>query len=293
MRFSDLWHLFRIGDEVITNASNSVGDALAMKVLRTNGGQRHVHPGTSPSIDSTPLPESVGRTAPVNNINPFCIHAYYLDFNGTSLIPVRRRFVIPPYVGERLITELDVYPLEYALRRDTELKTKLIKRGRNYVKYALSSSRSYCDCQGEDLHTKEELNDKVVVDMKEYYRTYNPPCYTEPEALDMSETSDCSRGAECTLGAECYHGIITALMVHDQFTDKAAMKDHLRNEPAFRVSNGNAGEFTPGKNEDDFAICDHKLFAYKLRSREWGMFNELPLDEGLLTRNSLYSCRQS
>ncbi|KAF2232927.1 hypothetical protein EV356DRAFT_233477 [Viridothelium virens] len=268
VRFSDLWHLFRAGDEIITSEPTKNQDVLAMRVMRTNGGRRNIHPGVSPSFDSTPLPDPEDRVRPVDKINPFCIHAHYLDFDGTSLTPVRRRFIIYPYAGERAITELDVYPIEYALKVEPQLKNTLIKRGRNFIKYVMSSSLSYCDCKGKELTTKEDLNDKVIVDMKEYYKSHVPPRFTEPEALDMSETSDCTRGLDCTLGADCYHGS-TESFIQDQHTDKTAMKDYLNQHQIFKESSEKAQGSPSYWTDDEAALCNYRLFAYKLRSREW------------------------
>ncbi|KAL9094035.1 MAG: hypothetical protein Q9165_003705 [Trypethelium subeluteriae] len=268
VRFSDLWHLFRAGDEIITYEPTRSHYPLAMRVLRTNGGRRHIHPGVSPSFDSTPLPDPENRVKPVNTINPFCIHAYYLDFDGISLTPVRRRFLIYPYAGECAITELDVYPIEYALKVENQLRDTLIKRGRHLIKYVMSSSLSYCDCKGKELTTKEDLNDKVIVDMKEYYRNHVPPRFTEPEALDMSETSDCPRGLECTYGADCFHGT-TASFIQDQHTDKTAMKEYLNQHQIFKESSEKAQGSPAYWNDDEAALCNYRLFAYKLRSREW------------------------
>ncbi|KAF2871440.1 hypothetical protein BDV95DRAFT_606882 [Massariosphaeria phaeospora] len=264
VRFADLWHLFRSDDEIVTKRGLDNGTMMAMRVLRTNGGRRHIHPGVSPPFDSTPLPAD--RVQPVNGMNPFSVHAWYIDFDGTSLSPVRRRFVIQPYTGERSITDLDVYPIKYA-KDPTKLKETLIDRGKKFVKFATAPSASYCECKGEELGTKEELNDKVIVDMKEYGKDDTLPSYTEPDALDMSETSTCDRGLECTLGPECYH--TTTKILHDQYTDKTAMKDYVAEQPLFQHLTGKENRDPPKLQDNDYAICTYRLFAYKLRSRDW------------------------
>ena len=266
VQFSDLWHLFRSGDQIITKDVMNKRTCQILKVLRTNGGRRRIQPGISPSIDSTPLPDPKDQVKPVNNINPFCIHAYFLDFDGVSLVPIRQRIVVQPYVGERSIFDLEVYPIEYALEKAPEVKDSLVKRGKNFIKYAMSSSLSYCNCKGEDLTTKEELDDKVIVDMREYYRIHTPPRFTEPDALDFSETSDCPKGLACSMGLDCFHGLVN--IVHDQLTDKAALKQLMDSQEIFKESPGKARG--PPSKDDDFALCSYRLFAYELRSRAWG-----------------------
>ncbi|KAF2122822.1 hypothetical protein BDV96DRAFT_561438 [Lophiotrema nucula] len=268
VRFPDLWHLFRSGDEIVTKqfGSNDQDKAMAMRVLRTNGGRRHIHPTTAPSFDSTRLPELEDRIQPVNGVNPFVVHAWYLDFDGSHLTPVRKRVVIQPYVGERNITDLEVHPIKYAPNY-MELRASLIARGKRFVRIVQSPTTSYCDCHGEELDTKEELNDKVIVDMKEYDRLHSLPGYTEPDALDMSETSNCPQGLNCTSGPECYHN--TAKIVHDQYAEKAAMKAYIDSQTIFQQFSSASQREKLVLEEDDFALCNYRLYAYKLRSRDW------------------------
>jgi hypothetical protein len=282
VRFADLWYLFQSDDEIVTKHGSDTSNVMAMRVLRTNGGRRHIHPSTAPSFDSTPLPSSEERLQPVNGTNPFSIHAWYMDFNGTTLTPVRRRFVIQPYAGERSITDLEVYPIAYA-KDAGKLKVNLIERGKKFVKFATSASASYCDCRGEELGTKEELNDKVIVDMREYGKDDSLPNYSEPDALDMSETSDCDRGLDCTMGPECFHNL--AMIIHDQYTDKTAMKEYVAEQPIFQQLSGKNHREGLKLRDDDYAVCTYRLFAYKLRSRDWVEVHVDSLEDAMLTDN--------
>jgi hypothetical protein len=173
--------------------------------------------------------------------------------------------VIAPYPGERNIQELEVVPFEYASGAAGNLK----ERGRKFIEYVTASTAPYLDCKGLELRTREELNDKVIVDMKGYLST-NPgdmPSFKEPEDLDLSETSDCYEGRDCSYaGYSCDHR--TAAVVHDQMSDLAAYQDFIDDKPVFNPLSGapNAGLIEPA----DFCICHYRVFAYKLRSREWG-----------------------
>ncbi|KAI9695092.1 MAG: hypothetical protein M1820_008917 [Bogoriella megaspora] len=284
VRFSDLWHLFRTGDEIIVNESAKSRNALVMRILRTNGGRRQIHPDSAPLFDSAPSPQPEDQISPVNGIQPFCIHAYYLSSNGTSLTPVRKRFVIPPYVGERPLTEFEVFPIECAIGFDSTLKERLVHRGKDFVRYTMSSSECYCDCKGGDLATGEELNDKVIVDPKEFYHSHAPLLYTEPEAMDLSETNDCYRGRDCSAGGNCDHS--TTKIINDQHTDKTAMRDHMKRIPIFEKASESAEEFANNMKAEDFALCDYRVPAYRLRSREWVQVHVDDLDDASLIENS-------
>jgi hypothetical protein len=285
VRFAELWHLFRPGDEIVvrhkTVMRQTIGErTMIMRVMRTNGGRHHIHPSVAPSFDSTPLPPD--RPQPVNGINPFSIHAWYIDYNGISLTPIRRRIVIQPYSGERSITDLETFPISYYKDVD-QLKSALIERGKRFVKYATSPSACYCDCRGETLDTQDEVNEKVIVDMKEYGKGGNLPKYSEPDALDFSETSTCDRGLDCTLGSECYHGTLT--IIDDQHTDKTMLKDYISEQSIFQQVSGNDRHGGIKLTDNEYVICNYRLHAYKLRSREWVKVHVNSLEEAKATDN--------
>jgi hypothetical protein len=301
VRFRDLWHLFHIGDEIMVhenpkNEEENLSGKVALKVLRTSGGRRVsniVGPvpygdqhgrATSPEMVPPPPPPPPlppppppppfdpldgilpkDRIPPVNGINPFCIHAYYLDFDGSKLVPVRRCFIIAPYAGERKIGSLAVYPIEYASGNDMS-REALVVRGQKFVRYAKSKSVTYLDCTGLELRTKEELNDKVIVDMKEYFRIdqhrADIPVFDEPEELDNPDIGNCN----CTYGPSCPHR--HPFIIPDQPIDITVSEEYRATRPEFKSlisSSETDSSWLP-----EYSICHYRLFAYKLRSREWG-----------------------
>jgi hypothetical protein len=271
VRFCDLWHLFQTGDLVVTKRlaglnETETQDQLGMRVLMTSGGRRVIMAKLPAPVLPSPINLSTPkeRIEPINGVNPFIIHAYYLDFNGSRMVPVRRRIVIAPYNGERNISDLEIVPIEYAGAAADMLK----ERGKQFVKTVTAPIAPYVDCKGFELRTREELNDRVIVDMKGYLST-NPsetPSFQEPEELDISETSDCPLGTGCGYASlSCYH---RTTVVHDQMVDLAAYKEYIENKPVFNPLSDapKAGLIEPS----DFSICHYRVFAYKLRSREWG-----------------------
>jgi hypothetical protein len=276
IRFCDLWHLFHTGDLVVTKRLAGADETetqaqLGMRVLMTAGGRRVIMPKLpAPALQSSlNLSSSEDKIEPINGVNPFCIHAYYLDYNGSRLVPVRQRILIAPYSGERNISDLEIVPVDY-VRGATDM---LEERGRRFIDSVTALTAPYVDCKGLELSTREELNDKVIVDMKGYFNT-NPsdiPSFQEPEELDVSETSDCYQGKDCSYACfSCYH---RTAIVHDQMSDLAAYQEYVDDKPVFNPLSGtpNAGPIEPS----DFAICHYRVFAYKLRAREWGMFHYL------------------
>jgi hypothetical protein len=299
VRFCDLWHLFNVGDEIMVRENpkgeeDNIAGKVALKVLRTSGGRRVMVPPLTegagafppgmppppppppypPSLRKPPTPPSSvdGLLEPVDGINPFCIHAYYLDFDGSRLVPVRRRFIITPYSGERLISSLSVYPIAYAPENDMG-RAALEARGKKFMRFADPRKVTYLDCTGLELRTREELNDKVIVDMKEYYRIehhrHDIPKFTEPEEPDNSELSDCPHNdwphKSCPAGLNCPSR--TVFVIPDHGMEATALQEYRANRREFKptiLSNDHASNWLP-----DWSICHYRLFAYKLRSREW------------------------
>jgi len=272
VRFCDLWHVFQTGDFVVTKPSTVLDetgaqDQLGMRVLLTTGGRRAILPHLpAPAFQSSvALGGSLDKVEVVNGVNPFCIHAYYLDFNGSRFVPVRQRFVISPYPGEKDIRDLEVIPFEY----DHNAARMLTARGEKFFASVTARTAPYVDCKGLELSTREELNDKVIVDMKGYFQM-NPndiPKFQRPETLDISETSDCYQG-----GPFCSWGSITCdhrnPIVYDQMSDLAVYKEYVNKKPVFNPPSATADAL--GIDDEDLGICHYRVFAYKLRSREWG-----------------------
>lgn len=273
IEFRDLWHLFQTGDLVMAKLSGNettISSPLGMRVLMTSGGRRVISPSKSVPLfefgakDDRPslAEESAVR---MNGFNPFCIQAYFLDYDGSRLVPVRRRFIIPPYTGERKVADLEVFPMEYA----SNMVQQLEDRGRRFVDLATAKISPYVNCVGPDLDTREELNDKVIVDMKGYFsaKEINAPAFTEPPPLDLSETIDCVLGSDCVYirTSTCPHRSMK--IIADQATDILNYNEYIDGKPEFNTYLDPQEAKT---RDEDLPICHYRVFAYKLRSREWG-----------------------
>ncbi|KAL5114046.1 hypothetical protein ACEQ8H_008060 [Pleosporales sp. CAS-2024a] len=264
VHFHDLWHLFQTGDVIIRNVNTKAEDQTSasvksMRLLLTRGGRRFIQPVFPPPIfnsnASAVLDREADSLAPINGINPFQIDAYYLDFNGFSWQPVLEKFVIMPFTGQRRITDFSVYPLGHA---------------KHFKFYKLNTANTipYVECNGPNLSTREEVNDKVVVDMKSYFNTglADRPKFFPPRILDVSETSDCPFGRDCGYVNEnerrCPHR--KTKIIVDQVSDIETFQRYIESREEFNVI-----PWASERQVPDFIICHHRVFAYKLRAREW------------------------
>ncbi|KAH4016384.1 hypothetical protein HBI81_195100 [Parastagonospora nodorum] len=272
VHFQDLWHIFQTGDLIVDKmntqkAGNSLSSVKCRRVLLTRGGRRVLHPSFPPPLfpwTGSFLQKEEEQLAPINGMNVFAIYAYYLDFDGSVWRPVRERFVIHPYGGERNITDLEIYPIEYA--DDTE--KRLLERGKRFHDLVTAKTVPNVVCTGIDLDTKEEINDKVIVDVRSYFNSEGTELmpYIPPSALNISETSDCYLGMGCGTDGQsesrCPHR--KQKITPDQSSDLEIYQDHIYGKLEFNAVPYDLELWVP-----DFAICHYRIFAYKLQSRDW------------------------
>ncbi|PYH93984.1 hypothetical protein BO71DRAFT_477292 [Aspergillus ellipticus CBS 707.79] len=148
--FSDIWYLFRPGDEVIDQ-----GGKQAYRVVGvTSSSHRFISPYRtfgrgSKAVEKTP-------------VILFCVH---IDFDGKTLGPVLRRFAIPRFDGEKAVTSLRVYPLMFAQgRAQGTFREKLVARGRQFID--VLSSQKHMHYSGMTLESRDQVDGQVVIDFE-------------------------------------------------------------------------------------------------------------------------------
>lgn len=228
VRFNDLWYLFQPGDQVVAQRGTVSQYLLALKVFRTYGGRQQLSGNASISLTL-----EQGERRRLNNSSPFFIDGYYLDFDGEALTPVRRRFIIEPYLGEKDISELSILPIEYST---THRRVNLIERGRKFLSLCMLRSGVQMRCTGFSLEG-EHMNDNVIVDMQEYLRLNKSetPTFVPPKKMDLAE-------------------------INDYMSIDAAIREEVKrlSRCGFKVADG------------EFFLCNYRLHVYKLSSRTWG-----------------------
>jgi hypothetical protein len=137
--FSDLWHLFWPGMDVIENNGRQV-----YRVVKVSSARHRVVPAWQMYWS---------KNDDQKKQSPFKITCVYIDFNGKELGPVKRVFPFPRFNSEREVTSLPVYPIRFHPHRrsdfsDSEwksisslpetqrLKAKHILRGKKFLEVA-------------------------------------------------------------------------------------------------------------------------------------------------------------
>ena len=124
--FQDLWHLFSIGDEIVSNDSS--GQYQVYRVLNVSGGRSFLSNRLEVDMDAWE-PTSNGRDLP-----KFEILSYFYDYDGKELGACQQLHTVKSYDGYKAITSLPCFPIIYS-RNSKGLKPRdfFIERGRRFI----------------------------------------------------------------------------------------------------------------------------------------------------------------
>lgn len=155
--FLHLWHLFRPGQEIVTNGTK----VQAYRVLQITGGRRLMRSKEGPVPPGMPggpgLPRINGpnqtHTGKKRTVSDLVIDCFRLEFDGESFGPIPITINIKPYEGARAIRQLAAYPL--ALAADSRLFEILTERGKKFEQMVKVSHWKY---NGLTLREKEPFD---------------------------------------------------------------------------------------------------------------------------------------
>ncbi|PYI08418.1 hypothetical protein BO78DRAFT_365034 [Aspergillus sclerotiicarbonarius CBS 121057] len=291
--FSDLWHLFRPGTEVI----GSDGKQAYRVVQVTSPPHRVV-----PSWQRSKIPPNKARKA---SLSVICV---YIDFDGKFLGPVSRVFDFRRFEGARDVTALDIYPLGLRpLRRadysDAEWKEmevlppadrskryrqKLIARGRQFLAVAGVKHMFYA---GPTLGVRDKVDGEVMVDFETAF------------AVESPEQQDWKPSLETLIGSSIavedddddYHEICQAsccrndLIYDDSFIDQKERIDYINSllpetqnaehQPPLAILPRSLRELrssaqgTLAVSPDELLIMSYRVFGFVLQSRKWAQLD--------------------
>ncbi|KAI1053491.1 hypothetical protein LB506_012481 [Fusarium annulatum] len=203
--WSDLWHLFKPGDFVV-----SKDEKQAYRVIQVKYATHSMKPPTGRNLW---MAEAKAKL----DDSPITIQCVFLDFDGERIGPVTQTIDIHRYEGERSIRSLSVVPLRRAKTRN--LKEALIKRGSMFIEACDPQRRGIpMHYSGLSLETQEEIDSQVVIDFEEAFATNDVGGKTKPSGWTIEK-----------LVLECFAGSIKdemQLYLHDVQTNwKPELKD--------------------------------------------------------------------
>ena len=297
VKFDDLWYLFRPGDLVYMPAGGESGGRYH-EIWRVYQVKVPL-PQTAPKSTGWQFIED--DFAEEENHDEFQISAYYIDHDGSSFGPVKQKFGIRSFVGERQIDSLEVFPIRF--RHDhKQLIESLKDQGRNFVRYLDDRHQQYSawtltrnpprhnwdDDEDEILENQdyermrhpEFVESDVIVDLAEAYHKM-PDWRPDFHRLSAAKLIDCDtrndeipiqhwfEGARHSLAYEQ-----TDLIQKTDGVEARQRRDNFALDPFLRARAKGSRTFEMNPQalvlrEDDLVLLPKRMFAYALRERRF------------------------
>lgn len=305
--FSDLWHLFKPGMEVIGADGKQAYRVIGVRSERHRVDSaeewwapakkrrivRRVRRGSDTTASSDSDDEDRAKKFPLH------ITCVYIDFDGKHIGPVTKVFGFRRFEGQRDVTSLEVYPLQHHPVRasdfaDVDLKDindlpvekryreKLIRRGKKFLEVAMVKHMYY---SGLTVEVQEEVESQVVVDFDtafsmedELHRDWRPELENLIGSYDDDSDSDDSCSGTCCeddfvhddsryVDTKLRTEYIDGLLPRGRGSDEQP-SIALISRPLKELQTGEGGGFDV--TEEELVIMSYRVFGFVLRSRRWG-----------------------
>ncbi|KAJ5836217.1 hypothetical protein N7447_002243 [Penicillium robsamsonii] len=261
--FCDLWHLFRPGTTVRTPASKQI---QLYRVIRATGG-RPLY-----SLAGDPPANYAGVKLKDQGYSPgsFIVECFYVDFDGAQYGPVNCTFQIRKYEGERDMTALPVYPLQFDPDHES-IREAMVIRGENFAVLSNPQKTAHKQYRGLTLDKHpEQVESQVIIDFQLAFleMSDNKPQIGLDSLVDHDprETNlgyfRCIRcGSEGCCGND--------YVAQDSGIDEKEEQQFKSLNGTLIDSTGYAEDLTP----DQKALLPFKVYGFVLRSRKWATFD--------------------
>ncbi|KAL7934059.1 hypothetical protein V8C35DRAFT_45527 [Trichoderma chlorosporum] len=192
IRSNDLWHLFQVGDVVCApSMSNKQQQATFVTYRKVVSPIANNFPDDLTNRDLT-------------------IWCYYVDYDGKNYGKIRQSFTISGYEGERVITDLPIYPLSYAHNHEQQ-RIELQKHGDHFRAIA-REKHVYCqgwtlpaDPKGDQVRrNRREFDDGIPSYIEKMKPEFSSPEYIDSDVIiDVEEALKQSSDWEISFGTVC------------------------------------------------------------------------------------------
>lgn len=288
--FSDLWHLFKPGDLVI-----SADGKQAYQVFNVIS---HPHVGTDRWSKFT---RDMGNSSDESIEDDISVQCVFIHFDGQQIGPVLRTFSIPKFDGEKPVTSLSIYPLRFHVRKKldrqimklkqseeqvdeavnhgvTELQEALVERGKLFTEVSAVKHMYY---SGLTVDTRDGVQSQVMIDFAEAFMVEKNKDWKPDlkQLIGFIGTEDSSREAPCnalcctneTVHNDVYvdkkrhHNFMKVMMsrVEDGMDDLPPANIYPRPLETLKTGEGKL-------RRDDLLIMSYSVFGFVLRDRSWG-----------------------
>ena len=263
IRFSELWYLFRPGSFVYVKDKN-IPQAV-WKVVQRTGGRRYIT-----------RPKHIARGSFDNKFSPFVLDCYYLDYNGSTFLPIYHQFEIEKFDGLQAMASLPIMPFEFAVKENLVNRESLMRRGQQFLDNIKVSHRYYSG-RSQDrapdgtklsaeetwrrrdiLIASEIIESQVMIDFEQAFKV-NSAWVPDEQELRAHKMDENEFGQFLERRMDAYdQDMAWDLRVTDDFMDTEIEKWQEWKK---------LGSHPSG---DDLLLLPDRVFAFCFRSRKWG-----------------------
>ena len=305
--FSDIWHMYKPGDIVISTNGKQV-----YQIASIHSG---VHIGKDPyrflKFSSTEN-EREEREHKEEKQQNAVINCVYIDHDGTSLGPIIEQFQVKKFDGERMISTMDIVPLRHfrspelsrkiaSIKEDAmaaeavldeevqRLKRHFIDRGRRFVDMASVKHVYY---NGFTVGKRDEVEGQVMIDAQEAFSQIDNdenqsgnggkrPVFDR--IVGNVFEGDCVCQANCCYDQDVYNDADVQRKAHEAFVAKKMGEvvsksgstndaDSFAQPPVSLLARGLNEVKADARllGDTEFMIMSYRVHGFVLRDRSWG-----------------------
>jgi hypothetical protein len=262
IEYADLWHLFKLGDIVLSRLNRS----QAFKVVNIAGGRDKLGPLLRNPEEKPKKPKPVLG---------FTVDCCSICFDGTEYVPKLERFSIRKFAGPRLITSLQVYPLRFE-DVPKAAEEAFLTQGRQYLELTRSpfTHRAF---KGKTLdEPPQELDAQVIVDATLAVNT-NAEWRLTGRVTEEDLCGDELR--ETHMAPFCEHGSRQEGCCGSDYIFKDLNMNRSKLDPFREDHGGLFGPRSAREVETDCMLLPNWVYAFALRSRQWVTIKMADLSE--------------
>ncbi|KAK6068116.1 hypothetical protein SCUP515_09761 [Seiridium cupressi] len=298
--FVDLWHLFNPGDTIL---SFKKGGVQAQRVYHVTGGRYRFpfkksdgHPPRPGryisrsarryeieraydrrdnlglkgwSSDESESSDDDGPRKPLGSYSPLYLDCLTTMFDGSILQPRRYKRRIDYYTGQRSITELPVYPIQFH-DPAANMGDRLTRRGERFV--SCSGHKMY---SGQALKSLDIIQGEVYVDFKTGFAENRLLSAAQRDFLKLGRQSPDSdevielasrfkaKGNEKKTSTQRYWKV----PIYDDFIIDSERADDFINENRDLLQDTDPEDLEPG--DERFRLLPRNVVAFSFRTRKW------------------------
>jgi hypothetical protein len=303
--FHDMWLLFKPGEVVIESDGNQAYRIFQIDTpshraippwenferkerVMPSRGMRTVEPHLPQPQPSPPPPQPSQLRG---DDKPFIIWCVYINSDGFNLGPVNKAVHIDWFEGDKLVTDLPVYPLRFRKTSISEfvepidadphpLQLQLIERGKRFLEM---NSIHHAYYTGPTYKTRDLLEGQVVIDNSQVFkdRTRSAPTLSRWRSPSGAPTPWDHQSASCNATC-CDRDMVWEDGSFDErrnFEYQDGLWPLHRGEtPSLAVVERPLADAVKDHTsaritDDEYLIMSDMVYGFVLRTRKWAQLN--------------------